>query len=102
MNENEGAYLFVQGGPDNGRTIPLRGEPVLLGCGSLNNVVVDEPFVSLRHVVITETSDGFALRDLHSENGTSVNGNKIGRDIHILEDGDGIGLAMSEVTLVYR
>ena len=96
------ARLTVQGGPDSGTTIPLSGRPLMLGRRSDNDVVVDENWVSRQHALIIETSTGFALRDLNTTNGTFVNGGRIGPAEHLLNHGDSIRLAGSQVSFIFR
>jgi hypothetical protein len=51
-----------------------------------NDVQVDAPSVSRKHAEIALTENGYVLRDLGSENGTFVNGERIAE--HPLIDGD--------------
>ncbi len=64
-------------------------EPVTtIGRTKENLIRVDEPAVSRGHAQISLTNDGYLLRDLGSENGTFVNGERI--DTRLLEEGDRI------------
>ena len=74
----------------------------MLGRRSDNDVVVDENWVSRQHALIIETSTGFALRDLNTTNGTFVNGGRIGPAEHLLNHGDSIRLAGSQVSFIFR
>ena len=67
------AMLLVQGGSENGNSIPLSGAMVVLGRSPLD-VVVDERGVSRQHAGIRGDSEGFWIADLGSRNGTFVNG----------------------------
>jgi FHA domain len=51
-----------------------------------NDVQVDAPSVSRKHAQIELTENGYVVRDLGSENGTFVNGERIAE--HRLTDGD--------------
>ena len=48
--------------------------PILIGRGSYNHVVLDDPRVSRQHARLTPEGEGTVLYDLSSTNGTSVNG----------------------------
>ena len=68
------ASLRVEGGPHGGLAVVLTDEPVILGRGDQNDLVVDDKTVSRRHALISSTPDGIVVNDLQSENGTYVNG----------------------------
>lgn len=64
------------------------GEPVVgtalsldaitsLGRDVNNSIVVDDPFASTEHAVLTFRGRGWYLEDLESTNGTFVNGNRV-------------------------
>lgn len=96
------ASLLIQGGPNSGTTLPLSHRPVTLGRRPDNDLVVDEASVSRRHALIMETPQGFAVRDLNTMNGTFINRGKVGEGENILEHGDRIRLAASDVTFIFR
>ena len=58
-----------------------------------NQVRIYKPAVSRRHAQITESASGWLLRDLSSENGTYVNGQRINE--HLLADGDRVQFGTS-------
>ena len=89
--------LLVDGGPNNGMTIPLSGRPITFGRRQDNDVVVEETTVSRRHALILETSSGYVLRDLNSTNGSFINRIKVGLGEHPLKHSDRIVLAGSNV-----
>ena len=51
-----------------------------------NDIQVDAPSVSRKHAEIALSENGYVVRDLGSENGTFVNGERIAE--HVLADGD--------------
>jgi ABC-type multidrug transport system ATPase subunit len=59
---------------------------VTIGRGADNDVVFDSRVVSKNHAVIERTNETYKIRDLHSSNGTYVNGNRV-RESEI-RDGD--------------
>jgi pSer/pThr/pTyr-binding forkhead associated (FHA) protein len=69
-----------------------------LGRAEDNQIRILDPGISRRHVLITATATGYTIRDLKSQNGTYLNGERI--DERLLADGDRITLG--EVTLVFR
>ena len=95
-------FLSIRGGPSDGASIPLVGKPIFLGRGPENEVVVDDPTVSRKHALITESPFGFVLRDLGSFNGTYVNGMKMVQPQHVLREEDKIRLADAPAVLVFR
>lgn len=72
---NEPSLLIVIDGPLAGATVPLTGQPITLGRGSSNTVVLDDEFVSSSHarVFLDPTTHQWMLEDLGSTNGTFVN-----------------------------
>lgn len=51
----------------------VQAESLSLGRAFSNSCILDEPHVSLRHLFIRATLDGFEISDLNSENGFRVN-----------------------------
>src|SRR6266513_5117750 len=66
----------------------LLGEVITIGRVPLNHVVIDNPTVSAQHAILARLGDSYRLKDLHSTNGTQVNGVSI-TDAE-LKDGDKI------------
>ena len=56
-----------------------------------SSVVVDDPFASAQHAVLTFRSRGWYVEDLHSTNGTHVNGAQVA-GVTALGYGDEIGI----------
>jgi pSer/pThr/pTyr-binding forkhead associated (FHA) protein len=62
----------------NGRRYELRPQtPTTLGRATDNDIVISDASVSRRHASIVPHNGGFALRDLASQNGTFVGGQRI-------------------------
>jgi pSer/pThr/pTyr-binding forkhead associated (FHA) protein len=71
-------------------THELTGDIVTIGSAPLNHIVIDDPAVSAQHAILARVADSYRLKDLHSTNGTQVNGISI-TDAE-LKDGDKIQL----------
>jgi|KBSSwiStaDraftv2_1062776.scaffolds.fasta_scaffold00419_35 hypothetical protein len=69
----------------------LDQERVSIGREASNHVVIDDPVVSREHAAIFQVGNDHVLSDLHSENGTFVNGVRVDR--HILQHGDVVEFA---------
>lgn len=69
--------LTIIAGRDAGKSVPLSGD-ILLGRSSDATLFVDDDYASSRHARIWQDSTGgWAIQDLHSTNGTYVNGYRI-------------------------
>src|SRR5947207_7455762 len=67
-------------------THELTRDIVTIGSAPLNHIVIDDPAVSAQHAILAKVADSYWLKDLHSTNGTQVNGVSIsGAE---LKDGD--------------
>lgn len=75
--------------PD-GRRVPLGERPLLIGRLPDCDLPTEDPRVSRRHAEIRPEPEGYAIIDLGSLNGTTVNGVPVKE--HLLADGDVIGI----------
>ncbi|MCI1935564.1 MAG: FHA domain-containing protein [Bifidobacteriaceae bacterium] len=75
----EPTLLIVIDGPLAGATVPLTGQPITLGRGTSNTVVLDDEFVSSSHarVSLDPHTHQWMIEDLNSTNGTFVNESRI-------------------------
>ena len=96
------ASLTVHGGPKQGMTLLLGAKAAGLGRASDNDVIIQSPSVSRHHARVTETQFGFVLVDLHSTNGTYVNGRKIPPVGYLLSSGDSIRLGFTQAPMIFR
>jgi len=80
------------------RTIALTGVRAVVGRLSTCDICLSDVNVSREHAAFEREGAGWALRDLGSTNGTSVNGQKISRQR--LREGDAIDIGVTE--LVYH
>ena len=62
---------------DDGRSFVLGDRPLVIGRSPDVDVVINDTNVSRRHAEVWRTSDGVAVRDLQSTNGTFVNGHRV-------------------------
>jgi hypothetical protein len=67
-------------------SLPL-GSHVLAGRSSDVDIHLDDTFVSSKHALFQATNDGLVVEDLHSTNGTQVNGSDV-LDPRLLQVGD--------------
>jgi adenylate cyclase len=80
---------------------PCGDEPVTLGRGRENTIMLRSTYVSGRHARVRRGDDGgFLVEDLGSHNGTFLNGMRVRRAS--LLDGDCISIADSQITFVDR
>lgn len=94
------AELVLISGPRAGRTVRLDREILFLGRDPRNDLVIDHPQVSRRHVIVTRGEDGWLIEDLNSTNGTFINQTRLTAP-RTLSAGDTLGLGEA-VTLTYR
>jgi hypothetical protein len=90
---------MLVGDEDDGESIsyPL-GAVNYIGRSPDNQLQLSRPGVSRRHAVIMATATGYTIRDLNSQNGTYVNGDRVKEGP--LEDGDRISIG--QVDLAFR
>ncbi|PRY51639.1 type III secretion system (T3SS) inner membrane Yop/YscD-like protein [Geodermatophilus tzadiensis] len=79
------ALVAVQGQLE-GQRFPLGRNPVTLGRGDTNDIVLTSRFASRVHAEVRREGAGYVLADQDSDNGTWVNGVQVG--VHTLEPGD--------------
>jgi hypothetical protein len=85
-------------GPRQGQQFQLRGT-MRIGRTEDNEIALDDRKASHRHAAISREASGYILQDLHSTNGTYLNGQRIDEPCS-LKEGDRILVGNS--TLVFR
>src|ERR1700730_3697930 len=85
--------LVAIDGPLRGRTFYLDESVVSIGRLESNDIKLDDPFVSRHHCLIRNEGDEYLIEDLHSANGTYVNGKRV--NIGSLKEGFLIGIGGS-------
>jgi len=93
MEEN--AILLVLEGDTTRKNWELNKPTILIGRGNDCDVVVNDRQVSRHHAQIVRDDTGYKLVDLHSKNGTFLNGQQLIGETQPLKDGDQIGIALS-------
>jgi pSer/pThr/pTyr-binding forkhead associated (FHA) protein len=92
------AKLIISRDGEVEQTVQLSKERMTIGRRRRNDIVLDHPTVSGDHAVVVTILDDSFLEDLHSTNGTSVNGASVGK--HHLQHKDVIRLAKYTMTFV--
>ncbi|WP_344990134.1 ATP-binding cassette domain-containing protein, partial [Tsukamurella soli] len=77
---------------------PVQGGAVSIGRTPENDLVVPDMLVSRHHARLLTTPAGVVIEDLHSANGTQVNGRRIGSPTK-LSEGDLVTLGNSDLVL---
>jgi hypothetical protein len=93
-----GESLFMQ--VDKSAPIPIRKDVFLIGRGSKCDYIIEHRSVSREHTVITRERNGWFIEDLHSANGTWIDGEQISK--HKIEDGDEIQISNLTIRLSIR
>jgi len=91
--------LLIKSGPIAGQQYAVDGD-IVVGRGSLTDVVIFDPTISRRHAMLAYADDKYIVSDLGSGNGTKLNGVRIYEPTE-LHDGDEIqfGSVRSEFTM---
>lgn len=92
-----GRLVFVDG-PRAGEVVRIRAGRLRIGSRDDNDLVIDLPTVSRNHAELTARGRKIEIEDLHSRNGTHVNGAPVRRSP--LHPGDRIAIA--DVSLRYE
>ena len=74
QSEGVSAVLVVQSGPDAGKSFQLTEGDNLLGRDPASQVLLTDQSVSRRHAILRKRDEAYAIYDLGSSGGTSVNG----------------------------
>ncbi|HHW01232.1 MAG TPA: FHA domain-containing protein [Thermoanaerobacterales bacterium] len=85
---------------DDGRKYPLFSVNTI-GRASDSDIVIDDPFLSSKHALITKRGRGMLIQDLNSTNGTFVNGKRIKKPFR-LKERDEVVLGDKKFTFLRR
>lgn len=69
-------WLVALSGKQEGEDFKIRGSQTIIGSASDCDIVIDDPYISLRHASLRYQEGKFYLTDLDSTNGTFVNDGK--------------------------
>lgn len=94
--KDAGFYLMEE----DGLAHPLY-KSTTVGRAKDSDIIIEDPFLSSKHALITKKRRHFTLQDLNSTNGSFVNGKKIRRPIALREK-DEITLGRRKFTLMRR
>lgn len=92
------ATFVVLSGAMAGARIALEKSTLTVGRALDNDVVIEDPRVSRYHAEVKLKAGHFCIRDLHSSNGTIVNGHYV--EESVLHDGD--SLILGDTTVVFQ
>jgi hypothetical protein len=91
-------YLVIKGGGPAERIIVWDTQDVSLGRASENDISIDDGVLSRRHAEFYRDGGGWAIKDLGTSNGTTVNGETI--RMHALANKDVVRIGDIEITFV--
>ena len=94
-----GRLVFIDG-PRKGEVYAMRRGRTRIGAIEANDLVIPSMTVSRYHAEIFARGGKIELKDLHSENGTSINGNRVESAPLPVRAGDRIQIA--DIELVYE
>ncbi len=89
--------LLIVKGPERGESIAIGDLAMTIGSGPGNEVLLTDPTISRRHLVIEPRPEGVVLRDLGSTNGSFVQGARFQE----LTLGFGTEVTIGQTTLKY-
>jgi hypothetical protein len=94
--------VVIRQGKEAGRTYEMRKETLRIGRSRESDIFLEDLAVSRLHATIYRDEMGtYHLRDEHSANGTTVNGQRIFSE-HTLQEGDEIQLGQTILAFVRR
>ncbi len=74
---NAPTRLVISEGANAGVSVPLNGQPILLGRGADATIRLDDDYVSTRHARFVPHGDDWYVEDLGSTNGTYIGNHRI-------------------------
>lgn len=79
--------VVLRSGPTPGKVFPLEKNELFIGRDLSNDVVINDPEISRRHSRLFLQGGSYAVEDMGSTNGTSVNGQRLAGP-YVLRSGD--------------
>jgi len=94
LGEAEGLATVTVG--EQGHDVVLRGQSVVAGRLATSAIRLADSNASREHAAFVRDGDGWAIEDLGSTNGTSLNGAPVSRER--LHDGDVVEIGLTRLT----
>jgi len=91
------AFLTITSGELQGQKIEIDRDEISIGRSDQNRVSLDDPASSGKHCVVIREGNKYSIKDLHSTNGTRLNGRNISQAR--LKPGDIIMVGATEITV---
>lgn len=92
--------LVMRSGPNAGQVYPLEKNELLIGRDLTNDIIVNDPEVSRRHLRVFLQGNQYGIEDLGSTNGSFVNSQRLAGP-YILHPGDFLTLG-ERINFVYE
>ena len=70
-----------------------------IGRAEDSDIIINDPFISSKHALISKRGRNLIIQDLHSTNGSFINGKKIRKPVKLKEN-DEIGLGTKKFTFL--
>src|SRR3954451_13089264 len=83
----------------NGMRYPVPPQGLRVGRAPENDIVLPDPNVSRQHLVVWTTPRGAFLRDLGSQNGTFLDGRRVGAGPETVPAGAQVRIGITELRL---
>jgi len=100
MNKRRRPHL-VSTGKNPGKIYPLDKRKTLIGSASTCDIILDRGLIiGKEHAAISETGESFVLTYLSGIAGLKINGKKLGKEKHFLNDGDRIEIGDNKFQFV--
>lgn len=100
VREASSALCVVTRGVGDARTLRIGDDPIHVGRGADNDLVLSDAAASVRHCRLEPSAEGLLVRDLGSSNGTFVNGVRIDRAV--VSSGSVIKIGRTELRVLER
>ena len=97
---SQNLYLHIQQPGKKLEIYPIRSEVITLGAADKNDIMLDDPYISSRHLKIIYQQGKLQVLDVGSTNGTYVNGVKV-REAE-LEEGATIKVGNCQISLAHE